>query len=204
MIFDVTMPIEAGMITWPGDPEVSIQRHEEGGFYVSRLCMGTHSGTHVDPPRHVDAQAPGADSIPLEPCLGASYLVDMSGLQKVTAGDLERASIPPDTARLLLKTDNSRWLGTERSFRHEFVALTPDAAEWLVSHRMKLIGIDGYSIEPYDGDGTVHRILLRSGIVVVENLLLGSVPEGPYDLICLPLKLMDGDGAPARVVLVAH
>jgi arylformamidase len=201
VIFDVTLPLRQGMVVWPGDPDVTIERSEEGGFFVSRLCMGTHSGTHIDPPKHIDQGKPGADSLPLDVLLGGSYLADMSGADRVTAAGLEGAGIPRKVRRLLLKTDNSSWLGRERSFRRDFVALSEDAAEWIISRGIELVGIDGYSIEPYDGSGAVHHLLLEAGVVVLENLLLKDVPDGWYELLCLPLKLLDGDGAPARVVL---
>lgn len=201
MIFDVTLPIYEDMIVWPGDPEISVERKEEDGFYVSKLCMGTHSGTHIDPPKHIGKGFDGADSIPLHRLLGPCRVADVSGHGIVTEQVLEDAGIPSHTVRLLLKTDNSRWIGTEKEFREDFVGLSEDAARWLVSRGIEVVGIDGYSIEPYDGTGAVHHILLENGVVIVENLVLRDVPEGSYELLCLPLKLVEGDGAPVRVVL---
>lgn len=207
MILDITLPIRPGMVVWPGDPAVELEgvpEIAEEGFYVSRLCMGTHTGTHVDPPRHISRSGAGADALPLEVLVGPCYVADLRGVKAVDAASLQSAGIPPGTSRLLLKTDNSSWIGSSDAFREDFVALTPDAAEWVLSRGIRLVGIDTLSIEAANGDGSVHRVLLDTGVIIIEGLALDSVEPGNYNLACLPLKIAGSDGAPARVVLMTE
>ncbi len=201
---DVTLPIWPGMTVWPGDPSVEVEEVQEiadEGFHVSRLSMGTHTGTHVDPPRHLFRDAPGVDALPLEVLMGPCYVADLRGVREVRPADLEAAGVPAGVTRLLLLTDNSEWIGTG-GFKTDFVALTPGAAAWLLDRGVRLVGIDALSIETFDGDGTVHRKLLEAGVIIVEGLDLRDVTPGEYEMVCLPMKIAGGDGAPARVVLL--
>ena len=94
-------------------------------------------------------------------------------------------------------------MGGPYEFESDFVSLTKDAASWLVNKGVRLVGVDYLSIEAFDAeDLEVHRTLLEQGVAILEGLNLSQVPEGRYQLICLPLKVQDGDGAPARVVLM--
>jgi arylformamidase len=115
-------------------------------------------------------------------------------------------AIPPGTTRLLFQTrDSQRWDGPLAPFATDYVALSPAAARWVVERGIELVGIDYLSIAPYDDpDDVVHRTLLGAGVLVVEGLDLRRVPPGAYTMICLPLRLLAGDGAPARVLLIAE
>ncbi len=203
---DVSLPIRPGMVVWPGDPPVELETVPEiaaEGFYVSRLSMGTHTGTHVDPPSHVFPEAPGADELPLDLLIGRCYVADLRGVEEVDAAVLEKAGIPAGAARVLLRTDNSDWIRDATAFSEDFVALAPEGAEWLLERGVRLVGIDALSIEAFDGDGTVHHRLLGAGVVVVEGLALDEAEPGEYEMLCLPLRISGGNGAPARVVLRA-
>jgi arylformamidase len=79
--------------------------------------------------------------------------------------------------------------------------LTEGAARWLVSRGVRLVGVDALSVDPLDAPGPVHRILLDAGVIIVEHLVLAGVTPGRYRLICLPLRLIGGDGAPCRAVI---
>jgi arylformamidase len=124
-------------------------------------------------------------------------------LDLVTASDLEAAQVPAGTERLLLRTRNSNyWRDQELDFQVGFVGISPDAAQWLVSHGIHLVGIDYLSIAPYKQSETTHQILLNAGMIPLEGVDLHAVPPGMYDLYCLPLKLLGSDGAPARTILI--
>jgi arylformamidase len=104
---------------------------------------------------------------------------------------------------VLFKTRNSEiWARGERTFQTNFVALSPDGAEYLVDRGFKLVGVDYLSIAPYKKSRPTHEILLRAGVVIVEGLDLSGVSPGRYTIQCLPLKLVGSDGAPARVILI--
>ncbi len=200
-VIDISQPLHPGLPVWPGDPPVVIARLDEGLPAVSQLSLSTHAGTHIDPPAHFIAGAAAVDQLPLDLLVGPAWLVHLRGAGPVTAAALARAAIPAATERLLLRTDNSNRPST--TFDPDFVALAPDAARWLLEHQIRLIGIDAPSIEPFDSPGgPVHRVLLAAGVVIVEGLALAGVEPGAYELICLPLPIRGGDGAPARAVLV--
>lgn len=195
------------MPVWPGDPAVIVERatgaQTEGGISLSQLTFGTHTGTHVDAPLHVLPHGNAVDRLALEALLGPAHVLHHTRAAHITAYDLEAGSIPRDCRRLLLKTPNSkRGLFSQGRLRTDYVALAADAARWLVERRLLLVGLDALSVDPYEcTDLTAHRILLASGIVIVEGLSLRHVRPGDYTLHCLPLRIEGADGAPARVIL---
>lgn len=207
-IYDVSVGIQPEMITWPGDPSVAIQptrRISEGdGANVSQLAFGTHTGTHVDPPFHFVEHAPTVDMVPLGALVGDAVVADMTHVtDTVGPADLDLANLMPDTERLLLKTTNSAiWQGPSR-FPNHYVALSEEGARWVVDRGIRLVGIDFLSIERRKTPGhPTHNTLLRAGVVIVEGLNLSEVAPGKYRLFCLPLKIVGGDGGPARAILI--
>jgi arylformamidase len=166
---------------------------------VSELDMGAHSGTHVDAPDHFLAAGAGAEALPLEALIGPADVVDataaVTALDLLTVRDLELPS--RGSERILFKTRNSQ-LWNRDEFSRDFVRLDGEAAAYLVERGVKLLGIDYLSI----GDAEAHRVLLGAGVVCVEGLDLRGIEPGSYELVCLPLKLVGSDGAPARAVLI--
>jgi arylformamidase len=207
-IFDVSLPISPGMIVWPGDPPVVLERVSsmDAGAHdnVSRLACGVHTGTHVDAPHHFLNDGRTVDTLSLEVLVGPVQVVqipDEVGL--ITAGLLEKTAVQPGTLRLLLKTRNSRlWKRSVKEFDRGYVGLSVDAAEWIVGAGVKLVGIDYLSVAPFNQSIPAHTALLKPGIVILEGLDLNAVSPGFYTLYCLPLNLVGSDGAPARVILV--
>lgn len=203
-IFDITRPVRPGMPVYPGDPEytarpwLSVSRGDP--VNVSVLTLGSHTGTHLDAPRHLQDAGPGVDALPLDALLGPALVVDLGRVPCIDAPLLRRTALLDlgGHARLLLRT---RALGPERL---EHPSLTPDAGQLLVEAEVRLLGIEGFSVDPPDAaDLAVHRLLLGAGVIIAEGLDLSAVPAGEYELACLPLRLCEGDGAPARVVLLA-
>lgn len=208
-IYDLTLPISGRLPSWPGDPNFKLEAVSSTNsgeeFSVSALHMGTHTGTHVDAPSHVRPDGFGVDRLPLDALVGDAWVCRFPpAVRAVTAEVLGGAGIPEFTSRLLLATSNSSmWDAPVWKFTPEFVALTPDGADWIASSGIRLVGIDYLSIGPEGAGGLdVHRRLLDSGIVVIEGLDLRLLPPGICRLCCLPLKLEDADGAPARVIAV--
>jgi len=205
-IYDITVAMSDELPVYPGDPRVRIEpvaRIVRGdAANVSHIIMSTHSGTHLDPPRHYNDHGIPVDRIPLSLLIGQALLVEIPGINAITSAELGRLAIRGEE-RLLLKTANSL-LWSKPSFCGDYSSLTPDGARFLVDSGVKLVGIDYLSVERLDGDGEVHRILLDNGVVILEGLNLDGVAAGSYELICLPLKIRDGDGAPARAVLITR
>jgi arylformamidase len=207
--YDLTVTIAPEMVGWEGDPPVELKpfaQISEGEIAnVTEIRMGTHTGTHMDAPRHFLDTANGVDTIPLDVLIGTAYVLEFRENRHITAEDLASAHIPPHTKRLLLKTPNSRyWLTDPHPFHRDFVALAPSAAQWLIEKGVKLVGIDYLSIEPYDTvDYETHYRLLNQNVVIIEALNLSNIEieTGEYFLMALPLKLKGADGAPTRVVL---
>lgn len=195
-LYDISVTLSDAMPAYPGDPPLSIAPDGDP-FVVSALSFGSHSGTHLDLPGHIGLS--GAQP-PLETLIGPCRVWDLTDHRgPIDAAALARHSLA-GCRRLLLKSANSR-LWAQPDFRSDYQALTPDGAAWLVRQGVALVGIDYLSVEPDDGDGGVHRTLLEAGVVVVEGLDLSAIAAGGYELICLPLKLACGDGAPCRAVL---
>jgi arylformamidase len=205
-IYDVTVGVSPAMPVWPNNPGVELERMSKieagANSNVSRLAMGVHSGTHVDAPVHFIQGAAGVDALKLGILMGRASVIHLPKVARVTAPDLAAAKISSRTRRLLIKTRNSNfWANGDTDFHTDYVGVGPDAAEWLVRRGIRLVGVDYLSVAPWKESRPTHEILLKAGVVVVEGLNLSAVRPGLYEFICLPLKLLGCDGAPARAVL---
>lgn len=205
-LIDISVPLHPGLPLWPQTPAIRIAQDMSLAAgdvaNVSRLDLDAHSGTHIDAPLHFIPGGDTTDDIPLHQLIGPCYVADFRGLQRITAADLEAAGIPADTRRLLLKTDNSAlWQDFHQPFRTGFCALSHDAAQWIAERGMVLVGIDYHSIQMYDDPFDTHIILLQHKIVILESVNLRDVAPGPYELLCLPLRVWGVEAAPVRAVL---
>jgi len=200
-IHDITVSLSDETQAYPGDIPFQITREHsipEAEFNVSTLVTGTHIGTHVDPPFHFIEGGYTVDKIPLDHLYGKAEVVDLVHVKTmVTAKDLK--GITSDI--LLLKTRNSEFWASGK-FRKDYVYLDESAALWASEHKIKTIGIDYLSIASFEDAATVHKLLLGSGITIVEGLDLHGIKPGKYTLACLPIKIKNGDGAPARALLI--
>jgi arylformamidase len=205
-VHDISLTLRQRMPVYPGEPppllEPTSQMERGEPYNLSRLTIGTHTGTHIDAPRHFLPSGTSVDQIPVDLLVGPALVVQMAVEQEIAAADLEASAIPPGTERLLFKTRNSRLLDDD-DFRRDFVYVTLDAARWLVERGVRLVAIDYLSVERMDAQpNIVHQTLLRAGVVIVEGADLRQVAPGPYLLACLPLKIEGADGSPVRAVLV--
>jgi arylformamidase len=207
-IYDISLTIHPGMIVWPGDPNVQLERvskMEDGAdCNVSHLSFGVHTGTHVDAPYHFVADGSTVEALPLDVLVGPAQVVQLP--DKVTLIDarvLADAGIAEGVERLLLKTSNRVfWEEAREGFQKDFVAISEDGARYLVDRGVKLVGIDYLSVAPFDAGVPTHTVLLKAKVVALEGLDLGQVQPGWYELVCLPLKLAGSDGAPTRAILL--
>lgn len=203
-LIDVSVPLQAGVPSYPGNTPFSLEpvkRIANGdSSNVSTLHLSAHSGTHVDAPRHFFDDGPGTERLPLELLCGRTRVVEVTTRKSITAKDLAGFDLREDL-RILIKTSNSR-LWSDPAFRTDYVGVTGDGAQFLVDHGVKVLGVDYLSVEEFKKPGApAHRALLGAGTIVIEGLDLRDVEPGPYEMFCLPLRVVGADGAPARVVL---
>ena len=203
-LLDVSVPLAQGLPTYPGNPPFELQalkRIAEGGSSnVSRLVLGTHTGTHVDAPKHFIDDAAAVDALQLDLLIGRTRVIEIDKRGGITADELAAAGLREDL-RVLFKTPNSA-LWNSSTFHEDYTHLSEGAARYLVDQGVKVVGIDYLSVEGFKKAGApAHRALLGSGVIIIEGLNLSEADPGMYEMYCLPLRVVGGDGAPARVLL---
>jgi len=205
-VIDISVPLRDGMVHWPGDPPVRIRKVKEVGragssSTLSLLSMGSHTGTHMDAPGHFLRRGRPIDRMPLSAVMGPARVIPIRDPEKITVDELLPHRIRRGE-RILFKTRNSSRCWKTNLFIRDFVHLTAESARTLAGLRLRCVGVDYLSVGGYKRDGSeVHRLLLGAGIWIIEGLDLSKARPGRYELICLPLKISGGDGAPARAVL---
>jgi arylformamidase len=203
-IYDISNVVSTGMVTWPGNPTGAITREQDMArgdtATVSLLSMGVHTATHVDAPSHFVPGGTGTDTLDLNILVGPALVVAVPpAAPQITAAVLDALPIPPGTERILFQTHSSAfWLEDTHTFHEDVVAVAEDGAAGLVARGVRLVGVDYLSVAPFTASVPTHRILLEAGVIPVEGLNLSGVAPGLYTLVCLPIKLYDCDGAPAR------
>ncbi len=207
-VYDISLPITQNLVTWPGDPVIELEKVyqlEQGDVAtVSRINMCVHSGTHVDAPGHFIAGGKSVDELDLTILTGSALVVDALEADNINAAFLEKIDIPAGTNRLLFRTRNSElWSDAQQMFTEDFVAISEDGAHWITENGIQLLGVDYLSAAPFgDSNPVVHKILLRKETIIVEGLNLLNIEPGSYQLVCMPLKIVGADGAPARAILI--
>ncbi|MBI3091222.1 MAG: cyclase family protein [Candidatus Tectomicrobia bacterium] len=201
-LYDVTRPLQPGMAVWPGDAAFRLEwtaRRDRGDDYNSAaLSLSSHAGTHADAPRHLEERAASIDAVSLRPYLGRAYLAEVRGTAPISARSLAHLDLGR-IERLLLKTGVGP---PDYGFDGAYQPLTLEAADLLARHGVLLVGVDAPSVDAATSAALeVHRRLLDRGIAILESLELSHVPEGWYELLALPLKLIGVDSSPVRAVL---
>jgi len=215
-IIDLTMHIEEGMQTFPTHwhPVVEITilgRHGLEKRETRKLVMGTHTGTHIDSPRHFIPGGMTVDDIPMEQLVGPASVLDLTAFgagDEVGPDDLERALGGRPATRVLLRFDWDRMLDT-MEYYNDSPFLSEEAAQWLVDHGCRVVGMDTPMPDnPKNGrgcskDSPNHKILLGSGAILVEYMVnLVALDQPVVHLVVAPLKIREGDGAPVRAFAV--
>jgi arylformamidase len=206
-IIDITLPLSDLTPVWEGDENIKIEQVSTlangSDFNISQVKLGVHAGTHIDAPFHLLNMGNTVDKIPLNKLIGPVQVIKIEDSIKVITREVLLASgLKKDVQRLLMKTSNSEYWRTDpHHFNRAYVAVDSSAATFLVEEGISLVGIDYFSISPFNDLKIPHQILLQSEIVILENAYLVDVDPGLYNLICLPLNLMGTDGAPVRAVL---
>lgn len=208
IIYDISVTIQSGFPVWPGDPHVSLERiskiEEGANANVSFLSLSVHSGTHMDAPYHFIQGGNTIEQLPLDVLIGPVQVIQLPDSAEVITGNtVKDAGIQAGIERVLFKTRNSDfWSSPTSGFHPDFTAMDETGARVLVDMGIRLVGIDYFSIAPFNESVPTHKVLLGNGVVILETLNLSRVEPGLYTLYALPLKLGGSDGAPVRAVLI--
>jgi len=214
-IHDISIAIKNGMPVYSGNPEVKITKFNtipENSSNISLIEIGSHTGTHLDAPKHVAEKGAGMDNFSLEQFIGNAKVFDFSYLQpggSVKVSDFEKILTENSDIEIqagdivLLKTSNSKRGYAE--FYADFVYLDGNAAKFLADKKVKLVGIDYLSIKQKGSkDNRPHTELLDKNIPILEGINLNKISQGQYILQCFPIKFEDIDGSPTRAILIEN
>ena len=202
---DISVVLKSGMAHWPDNPEVRIEKmmdmHKGHVCNVSTISMGSHTGTHMDAPLHFVNDAKGMDKMPLEATIGPARVIEIKDKESIKPAELIPHKIKAGE-RVLFKTRNSAKSWKTDEFDKNFVFISKEAGDYLAERKIMTLGVDYLSVGGFYKDGVeTHHALLHANIWIIEGLMLAKIKPGKYDLICLPLKILNGDGAPARAVV---
>ncbi len=202
-LWDISPALEPGIPVWPGDTPFAEARTWELAdgcpVNVSRITLSTHTGAHADAPFHYDPAGRRIGEIGLEPYLGPCRVVDVSGAGALVQPRHLDAALDGLPGRLILKTyrrhPGSRW-------DPDFTAVAPETVELLAGCGVILIGVDTPSLDPQASKTlAAHHAVRRHRLAILEGLVLDGVEPGDYELIALPLRLVNLDASPVRAVL---
>ncbi len=201
---DISVSLHNGMTHWPDDPPVRIERVRDlargDSHSLSEISMGAHTGTHMDAPAHFIKGGAGIDRMPLNATIGRARVLEIKDAKSIKPAELVPYGIR-EGERILFKTLNSTHLWQKDGFSEDFVFISDEAADFLARRRVKVVGIDYLSVGGFHAGSYPHQALLGADVWIIEGLNLSQVAPGTYNLICLPLKLDQGDGAPARAII---
>lgn len=199
---DITQPLYTGMPNWPGDTPfefgLSAEKAKNGVVNIGKFSTTTHIGTHVDAPYHFDDDGKRIGDLEIDRYIGRAVLLDVRGNESVGRAEIERCDLK-GTERVLLKMTGE---GPPDRFPDTVPYLRADIGPFLKEKGVRLIGIDVPSVDPLDSKTLdAHHSLHRNGVMILENIVLKDVEEGEYELIALPLRMMNADGSPVRAVI---
>ena len=216
--YDVSLPLNKEIRTMPelrpetGQPNPQRNNSRVYRFFdvnkgdpvtMSRLEIDSHDGTHIDAPLHFIPGGMTIDKMPIETTNGPCRVIEIKDEKDITVKELEPYKIKAGE-RILFKTKNSPQVYNVPTFEGVWVALTPESAEYLVTKKIRMVGLDYLTVahrEPPGDIKKVHQAFLSNGIFILEAINLDGVPAGKYEMMCLTIRIENGDAAPCRVIL---
>jgi arylformamidase len=202
---DISIPLHAGMVHWPDDRPFerseTLKVSNRDPCNLSEFSASAHIGTHMDAPRHYLGDGAGIESFPISAGVGRARVIAILDPELIRVNELGPYQLSKGE-RVLFKTRNSQVCWATSKFQEKFVHIPLETAAYLAGCGVQTVGVDYLSVGGFDTDGAeTHRTLLKAGVWIIEGLNLKDVEPGNYELICLPLKMVGSDGAPARAVL---
>ena len=204
-LWDISPPVAASTPVYPGDQPFELRwtstQGPDSAASVGSLTTTTHIGAHADAPLHYDPQGLAIGALALEPYIGHCRVVHAwnggprLGWEQLAHALPASGPIPP---RILVRTYRRQ----PGHWDPGLSGLAPELLERLADRGVLLVGTDSASVDPADSTALEsHQVLRRRGLRVLEGLCLDAVPEGDYELIALPLRLIEADASPVRAVL---
>ena len=202
-LWDISPPVDASSPVFPGDTPYTQQwaatLTDACPVNVSAITLSPHVGAHADAPLHYDPQGVAVGALDLLPFLGRCRVIHALDAGRLITMDLLQHALNDVPERLLVRTYRQF---PHQHFDTQLTAFDPACVQHLADLGVRLIGTDSASIDPADSKQLPsHQAIRQRGLRVLENLLLDDVPEGDYELIALPLKLISADASPVRAVL---
>jgi arylformamidase len=205
---DISYHLNEKLIHWPQDPippdikSNSATIEGEGTVSMTQMTINTHHGTHVDAPRHFFPDGTTIDEMPLDALMGPVRVIEIKNTELITPEELESHNIQAGE-RVLFKSVNSSYYQTGK-FVEDFVHFRAEGANFLKEKKISAVGVDYLAVGSFRDRPSlieVHQIFLGSGIWIIEALDLSAVTAGNYEMICLPLRIHQGDAAQARAIV---
>ncbi|MDP3970841.1 MAG: cyclase family protein [bacterium] len=209
-LYDATMPITSDMVIWPGERKPQRQLDsiiKFDGSETSTLTLNSHTGTHIDAPRHfLSDNENSITDIDLEKLIGPCHVFEIEDTESrlnnvITKQDIEKLNI--QHPKVLFKTSNTKNnLLDKEDFEDTYISIDIEAAHHLIKQDVHLVGIDYLSVENQNNTSQeVHKAFLQNNIVIIEGVYLKHIIAGEYFIMALPIPYVGSDGSPARVIL---
>ena len=204
----VPMPVDKPMAYWPIDsmePKIERILDVENGDPVtmSQININSHNGTHLDAPLHFIRGGSPIDQMPLDTTVGRARVIEIKDPVSIEVAELEPYNIQSGE-RILFKTQNSEKAYKTAKFYEGYVYISNEAVHFLAEKKVRLVGLDYITIGSFkdlDSIGVTHQTLLGNGVYILEMINLSGVKPGEYELLCLPLRMENGDAGPCRAIL---
>ena len=204
---DISWPLYTGMRYWPENKPPKIEFFELRSRGGHTDCIGldiiSHTGTHIDAPLHFIPDGATIDTMPLDALIGPARVIESKDAESIKAEELVPYDFQPGE-RVLFKTQNSLKCYKTDDFIKDYIYISPEAAHFLVDKKISVVGIDYIAVGSRlyrDKNVETHMTFFKNGVWILEAINLSGVKPGPYELICLPLRVRNGDAAPARAII---
>ncbi len=204
----VPFPVDKPMPFFPTDPQGPsvtriFDRTKGDPVTMSQININSHNGTHIDAPFHFIAEGTTIDMMPLDTAIGPARVIEIKDPVSIKLDEVEPYDIR-EGERILFKTRNSSYAYKTSDFVEDYVYCTNEVAHYLKDRKIRLAGVDYITIgnqKDHENIKTVHETLLMNGIYIIEMLNLDGVKPGDYEMVCLPLRMENGDAGPCRAII---
>lgn len=204
----VPFPVDKPMPYFPTDPQGPsvtriFDRTKGDPVTMSQININSHNGTHIDAPFHFMAEGTTIDMMPLDTGIGPARVIEIKDPESIKLEEVEPHDVK-EGERILFKTKNSSYAYKTTDFVTDYVYCTNEVASYLKDRKVRLVGVDYVTIgnqDDLENIKFVHETLLENGIYIIEMLNLDGVAPGDYEMVCLPLRMENGDAGPCRAII---